>query len=85
MTVLTNKSHPRSWLFLSLSLGALFHEELQVRRTPSARGLATLAAAAVVENFGYRQMNSAFRLIGIWRHLRRRTGWAAVPRAGFQA
>ena len=68
-----------------LSLGALIHEELQVRRTPSARGLATLAVTAIIENLGYRQMNSAFRLLGMWRHLRRRTGWAAVPRAGFQA
>lgn len=68
-----------------LSLGALIHEELQVRRTPSARGLATLAVTAIVENLGYRQMNSAFRLIGMWRHMRKRTGWAAVPRAGFQA
>jgi cellulose synthase/poly-beta-1,6-N-acetylglucosamine synthase-like glycosyltransferase len=68
-----------------LSLGALIHEELQVRRTPSARGLAILAMTAIIENLGYRQMNSAFRLMGMWRHLRRRTGWAAVPRAGFQA
>ena len=68
-----------------LSLGALIHEELQVRRTPSARGLATLGVTAIVENLGYRQMNSAFRLIGMWRHLRHRTDWAAVPRAGFQA
>ncbi|HEX8413036.1 MAG TPA: glycosyltransferase family 2 protein [Sphingomicrobium sp.] len=67
-----------------LSLGALIHEELQVRRTPSASGLALLAVTAVLENIGYRQMNSAFRLVGIWRHLRRRTDWAAVPRAGFQ-
>lgn len=67
-----------------LSLGALIHEELQVRRTPSAKGLAILALTAIVENLGYRQMNSAFRLVGMWRHLRRRTGWAAVPRAGFQ-
>ena len=68
-----------------LSLGALIHEELQVRRTPSARGLATLAVTAIVENLGYRQLNSAFRIIGMYRHLRKRTGWAAVPRAGFQA
>lgn len=58
-----------------LSLGALIHEELQVRRTPSARGLAILAAAAVIENLGDRQMNSAFRLMGMRRHLRRRPGW----------
>ncbi|HEU0043713.1 glycosyltransferase family 2 protein [Sphingomonas sp.] len=68
-----------------LSLGALIHEELQVRRTPSAKGLATLAVTAIVENLGYRQLNSAFRIIGMYRHLRKRTGWAAVPRAGFQA
>ncbi|HZF43277.1 MAG TPA: glycosyltransferase [Sphingomonadaceae bacterium] len=68
-----------------LSLGALMHEELQVRRTPSARGLATLALSAVVENLGYRQLNSAFRILGMWKHLRKHTAWAAVPRVGFQS
>lgn len=68
-----------------LSFGALVHEELQVRRTPTARGLAQLTLAALLENFGYRQVNTAFRLLGMWRFLRRRTGWLSVPRQGFQA
>ncbi|UIJ46632.1 glycosyltransferase family 2 protein [Sphingomonas cannabina] len=67
----------------ALSLGTLVLEELQLRRTPSARDLLMIGVAAVVENLGYRQINLVFRLRGIWRFLRKDSTWAAVPRAGF--
>ncbi len=67
----------------ALSFGTLALEEAQLRRTPSAKDLVRIAMAAVIENFGYRQANLVFRLIGIKRHLRRETGWSAVPRVGF--
>ena len=66
-----------------LSVGTLALEETQLRRTPNARDLWRIALAAVVENFGYRQVNLVFRLIGIKRHLRGETAWSAVPRVGF--
>ena len=66
-----------------LSIGTLVLEELQLSRTPTARDLARIGAAAFVENFGYRQANLIFRLSGIRRHFRKDYSWAAVPRIGF--
>ena len=67
-----------------ISVGALVLEEKQLRRTPSGRDLASIALAALVENFGYRQVNLLFRLRGIWSYLRKETGWASVQRVGFK-
>ena len=66
-----------------ISVGTLALEEKQLRRTPNAADLARLAGSAIVENFGYRQMNLIFRLHGIWRYLRKDSSWASVPRIGF--
>lgn len=68
-----------------LSLGTLALEEVQLRRTPSAADLARLGAASFIENFGYRQANLVFRLIGMRRFLKKETTWSAVPRVGFGA
>ena len=65
-----------------LSLGTLALEEQQLRRTPSAKDLLRLGAAAVLENFGYRQINILYRLAGFDRYFRNDTSWAAVPRVG---
>ena len=68
---------------IALSIGTLAIEEAQLCRTPSAADLSRIAVAAVAENFGYRQVNLLFRLVGIKRYLRKETGWSAVPRMGF--
>lgn len=68
-----------------LSIGTLALEELQLKRTPTARDLIRVGIAALLENFGYRQANLVFRLSGIRRHLCKDTSWAAVPREGFNA
>lgn len=65
-----------------LSLGTLALEEQQLRRTPNAKDLLRLGAAAVIENFGYRQINLWYRLAGVRRFFRNDTSWAAVPRVG---
>ena len=67
----------------ALSVGTLALEEQQLRRTPSAKDLLRIGVAAVVENFGYRQINLWYRLVGIGRFFRNDTSWAAVPRVGF--
>lgn len=67
----------------AISLGTLALEELQLRRTPRARDLAWLAVAALIENFGYRQINLVFRLRGMWRFFRKDSSWASAARAGF--
>ncbi|AXK43141.1 glycosyltransferase family 2 protein [Erythrobacter aureus] len=67
----------------ALSVGTLVLEEQQLRRTPSASDLLRIGIAAVIENFGYRQINLWYRLQGIRRFFRNDTTWAAVPRVGF--
>ena len=69
----------------AISIGTLALEERQLRRTPNARDLGRLAAASVLENFGYRQVNLLYRLRGIWSYMRKETAWAAVPRKGFES
>lgn len=68
-----------------LSLGSLALEEMQLRRTPSARDLFRLGQAALLENFGFRQINLLYRLRGIRSFWRAETKWEAVPRIGFNA
>lgn len=66
-----------------LSLGSLALEEVQLRRTPTARDLYRIGEAALLENFGFRQMNLLYRLRGIRSFWRSETKWEAVPRVGF--
>ena len=41
-------------------------------------------AAAVLENFGYRQLMTLWRAIGLFDALRGKTGWGAMERRGFK-
>lgn len=65
-----------------MSAGVLMIEEVQLRSTRSVRDLAWLLLAAIVENFGYRQLIQYFRLRGVVFFLRKEKTWAAVPRIG---
>lgn len=67
-----------------VSLGALVLEELELKRFPRLRHLLILSAVAVFENFGYRQLNNVFRVLGWAQFLRRRKGdWGRVRREAF--
>ena len=67
----------------ALSVGTLVLEEQQLRRTPNAQDLLRIGIAALIENFGYRQINLWYRIAGIRRFFRGDTTWASVPRQGF--
>lgn len=66
-----------------ISVGALALEESELRRFPSAKDLAMLMVIAVVENFGYRQINNFWRLQGTWQYLRKSQSWGEMTRKGF--
>ena len=67
-----------------ISVSSLILEELELRRFPRARDLAILFLIAVLENFGYRQLNSLWRVEGWWRFLRGTRGqWGTMTRQGF--
>ena len=67
-----------------MSMLALVIAEFTVFHTTRRSDLVLYAFAAVAENFGYRQLNSWWRLVGIWQFLRRQRSWGDMPRAGFQ-
>lgn len=68
---------------VSLSVGALVLEQSELRRLPRMRDLLTLGLAAIIENFGYRQLNTLWRAQGLWQWLRKERAWGAMPRKGF--
>jgi cellulose synthase/poly-beta-1,6-N-acetylglucosamine synthase-like glycosyltransferase len=68
----------------ALSLGSLVLEEMQLRRTPTARDLYHVGEAALLENFGFRQINLVYRLRGIRNFIKGETKWEAPPRVGFK-
>lgn len=66
-----------------LSVNALFLEELSFHLYPRPRQQLKLFLAAIVENFGYRQLNSVWRLMGMVRwvvRLRGRSRWGRIRR-----
>jgi cellulose synthase/poly-beta-1,6-N-acetylglucosamine synthase-like glycosyltransferase len=70
---------------LTISVGSLAIEEAELRRYPRSSDLVALALAAVLENFGYRQLNSFWRIQGLWQWIRGVQSWGAMSRKGFQA
>jgi len=65
-----------------MSAGVLIIEETQPRPVFGPNDLWWLLMAAVVENFGYRQLIQYYRLRGVVHFLKKKTAWAAVPRIG---
>ena len=67
-----------------LSLGALALAELELKRFPRVRDLLVLSGAAIVENFGYRQLNNFWRLQGLIQFLTGHKSWGVMTRSGFR-
>ena len=67
-----------------LSTAAVFLEELRLERYPRWRDLLELTAYGILENFGYRQINTVWRVKAIVSYLRKNTEWGAMERKGFE-
>ncbi len=65
-----------------ISLAAVLLEEVSFRRYPKVSQLLMMAALGVIENFGYRQLTSWWRLIGITDYLLNKKAWGAMTRRG---
>ncbi|MEP0707526.1 glycosyltransferase family 2 protein [Parvibaculum sp.] len=68
-----------------VSVGSLVLAEAELKRFPRARDLLVLFAAAVLENFGYRQLNNLWRVKGYWQYLRSDNSWGEMTRTGFRS
>lgn len=68
---------------VTVSVGSLILEELELKRVTGPAGLLALLATAVIENFGYRQLNNLWRVRGWWQFLRKSESWGTMTRRGF--
>jgi len=68
-----------------LSIAAVGLEELTFRRYPKFSDLLQLFGLAVIENIGYRQMTTYWRIRGFISALRGKTGWGQMERKGFSS
>jgi len=66
-----------------LSISAILLEELSYRRYPSWLDLVKLMIYGVLENLGYRQLLSIYKIRGFFGLLLSRRGWGPVERSGF--
>ncbi|MCB2081573.1 MAG: glycosyltransferase family 2 protein [Hyphomicrobiales bacterium] len=67
-----------------ISTMSLAMEEISLKRFSHARGLLILGFVAIIENFGYRQYNNIWRIIGWWRFLRKKQSWGEMKRVGIK-
>lgn len=77
------------FLFVAIGLGILLSasglllEEMSFHIYPEPRQLALLALIVIAENFGYRQINSWWRLVGLYRWATQgEASWGAMTRKG---
>ncbi len=69
---------------VTISVGTLVLEEMELKRFPKTRHIAVLGLVAVLENFGYRQISNLWRVAGYWQFLRGNKEWGRMTRSGFQ-
>jgi cellulose synthase/poly-beta-1,6-N-acetylglucosamine synthase-like glycosyltransferase len=65
------------------SIASLLLAEYQLRPYPRIADLMKLGSAAILENFGYRQLHNFWRLWGWWQYLTKQHSWGEMPRQGF--
>lgn len=68
---------------LFLSLSALLLEDVVFGTFPRWRDFARLVAWSLLENLGYRQAMTAYRVRGFVRYLRRDNSWGQIERGSF--
>jgi cellulose synthase/poly-beta-1,6-N-acetylglucosamine synthase-like glycosyltransferase len=72
-------------LGFAISITAIALQPIELSRARSAGDVAVMAAAALAENFGYRQLMGFWRFRGLLQWLRRDSAWGAMTRRGLAA
>ena len=84
-----NWQHYRAMLVASVLFGAattliaVFLSDLATRRYMRGRDFAILCAAAILENAGYRQLNSWWSWVGTVQAMTGKGGWGPMTRKAF--
>ena len=68
-----------------LSLSALVMEEMSFRRYPRLTSILALFGFGLAESFGYHQLSTWWRFMGVVDFLRGKKGWGKITRRGFAA
>lgn len=66
-----------------LSVGAILLEEYTFNNYKGIRDFLRLLGYAIIENLGYRQITSFFRVLGLFQYNRLRHSWGSVARRKF--
>ncbi|MEK6629874.1 MAG: glycosyltransferase family 2 protein, partial [Acidobacteriota bacterium] len=66
-----------------ISLASVILEEVSFRRYPRLSDLLWLSFYGVIENFGYRQLSTLWRVRGVFRFLGGNQSWGKMTRKGF--
>ena len=67
-----------------VSVGSVLLEEMVYHRYNDWRDLVRLLAYCFLEHFPYRQLNSIWRLKGLWEFATGRNAWQLIERVGFE-
>lgn len=70
-------------LWFAVSLSAVVVEAFSYRRYEKGRDLAQLLFLPLLDAFGYRHLNTWWRVRGLWSYIRRVDGWGIKQRVGF--
>lgn len=66
-----------------LSVGALLLEEKTFKKYPDLKQLAHLFFYAVIDNFGYRQLNTIYRVLATFGYYKNKEKWGDMKRRSF--
>jgi len=66
-----------------LSLTSLLFEEMTFRKYENTKDIILLSFYAILENFGYKQLNSIWRFIGLYKLITRNEDWGFQERSSF--
>ena len=67
-----------------LSVASVFLEEVRLNRYHKPADISRLLLFSVLENFGYRQLQSLWRVEATVDFLRKKSGWGEIHRKGFE-
>ena len=70
-------------LGVMLSLTSLLFEEMTFRKYKNTKDILILSFYAILENFGYKQLNSLWRFIGLYKLVKRNREWGFQERSSF--
>jgi cellulose synthase/poly-beta-1,6-N-acetylglucosamine synthase-like glycosyltransferase len=66
-----------------ISIGSVVIEEMTYHRYNESRDLSRLILACFLEHFPYRQLNTLWRVRGLWEYVAGRGSWPKIERVGF--